>query len=109
MRASLTFTAFHASEVPLVFNTYTNPPLLPGLQTEFEGRLSEFMQASWAAFARNPYGGPGWAAYPQVAVLGTGATSQNNGAGLLRSTISSSILDARCNLFAPIYAATGMN
>ncbi|KAL2823734.1 alpha/beta-hydrolase [Aspergillus cavernicola] len=52
--------ATHASEVPMVFGTYST-------ENATEAALSHYMQHAWANFAKNPDGGPGW---PQVGTNG---------------------------------------
>jgi len=42
-------------------------------------------------------GGPGWAEYPNVAILG-GPTG-------LEKSVDASVLDQRCALYAPVYLA----
>lgn len=120
--------AFHASEIPILFRTY------PRLNTTTqEYALAQFMQSTWARFAKNPLAGPGWNP------LGTGAEgtiffgiSEQVRGGLLMdadenvvqgdwnlgvigdvgrvrgsgvTVLPQSELDYRCNLFRPLYEA----
>jgi acetylcholinesterase len=54
--------AYHASEIPIVFRTYNQANT-----TTQQYALAQFMQSTWARFAKNPFAGPGWNA------IGTGA------------------------------------
>jgi acetylcholinesterase/carboxylesterase 2 len=51
--------AYHTSEIPSVFGTYTlqNPR---GPATPAQIKLSAVMQRIWAGFVRDPSAGPGW-------------------------------------------------
>ncbi|EXJ78651.1 hypothetical protein A1O1_09052 [Capronia coronata CBS 617.96] len=86
---------FHSSEIPLVWGTYPRVNA-----TEDERALSQYLQTSWATFARNPSGGPGWAGVPIVADLGTG--------GVLNTLVSAGDLDQRCALYRLVFEATGV-
>lgn len=46
---------FHSSEIPIVFGTYS-----PINATVQEYALSQTIMSTWAKFAKNPLGGPGW-------------------------------------------------
>jgi carboxylesterase type B len=122
--------AYHASEVALVFGTYRRANI-----TTQEYALANFMRGAWARFARNPYAGPGWnavgegaqgkvlvGAYEQVTggVLTTGNGSAIEGdwslgvlgdVGSVRGSgvtvLPQKQLDARCELFRPLYEAIG--
>ena len=85
---------YHSSEIPLVFGTYPQVNA-----TAEEMRLSEYMQTAWATFAKNPTGGPSLEEVPKVGVLGSPQA--------LRYDIDAGVLDARCALYAPLYAALG--
>ncbi|KAF2029590.1 alpha/beta-hydrolase, partial [Setomelanomma holmii] len=119
---------YHASEIPLVFRTYNRIN-----STTQEYALSQYLQGTWARFARNPEAGPGWNA------LGTGAEGtilygayeQVNGGLLLSNNgtvvqgdwnlgvlgdvarargsgvtvLPQSQLDYRCGLYRPIFEA----
>lgn len=90
---------YHSSEIVEVFGTYPVSGATP-----FEKSLSQYMQKAWADFAKNPTGGPGWAAWPNVAVLGgsDGMTLESNAmAGV-------SGVDVRCALYQPVYEAVGI-
>jgi carboxylesterase type B len=121
---------FHASEVALVFGTYKEANV-----TTQEYALANFMRGAWARFARNPYAGPGWnavgegaqgrvlvGAYEQVSggvltmengsvvegdwslgVLGDVGNVRGSGVTVLPQRE----VDARCELFRPLYEAIG--
>jgi len=120
--------AYHASEIPLVFRTY---PLANTTTQEYA--LAQFMQSTWAKFAKNPYAGPGWNAVSTGAegsvlvgaydfVAGGVYQDQNatavegywnlgvlgdvggvRGSGV--TVLPQSDLDYRCSLFRPIFEA----
>ncbi|KAG9789901.1 alpha/beta-hydrolase, partial [Aureobasidium melanogenum] len=85
---------YHSSEITLVFGTYPRVNA-----TADEAALSQYMQTSWATFARNPAGGPGWAEVPNVADLGT--------SGVLNTPVEAAQLDRRCGLYRGIYELSG--
>jgi carboxylesterase type B len=69
---------YHSSEIELVFGTYgtLNTDVSKRLSNPSERQVSEFMQGSWARFARDPESGPsspGWnlvgTAHTDTAVL----------------------------------------
>jgi carboxylesterase type B len=107
---------FHASEVALVFGTYKRADT-----TTQEYALAKFMQGAWARFARNPYAGPGWnavgegaegrvlvGAYEEVGDWGLGVlgdVGEVRGSGV--TVLPQRELDARCELFRPLYEAIG--
>ena len=86
--------AFHSSEILEVFGTYFQAGA-----TEQQRRLSEYMQTSWATFAKNPMGGPGWSGWPQVQVLGPDPLGYSTGAG---------VIDQRCFAYQGGYRALGV-
>ncbi|CAN9222284.1 unnamed protein product [Alternaria alternata] len=120
--------AYHASEIPLVFRTYERANT-----TTQEYALAQFMQSTWARFAKNPYAGPGWNAIGTGAegnvlvgaydlVMGGLYQDQNatvtegdwslgvlgdvrnvRGSGV--TVLPQSSLDYRCSLFRPIFEA----
>ncbi|KAB2110991.1 hypothetical protein AG0111_0g796 [Alternaria gaisen] len=120
--------AYHASEIPLVFRTYERANT-----TTQEYALAQFMQSTWARFAKNPYAGPGWNAIGTGAegnvlvgaydlVMGGLYQDQNatviegdwslgvlgdvgnvRGSGV--TVLPQSGLDYRCSLFRPIFEA----
>ena len=63
---------YHSAEILQVFQSYPGGPISNvtaaplGLQptnigpTAQQAALSSYMNAAWAAFAKNPQGGPGW-------------------------------------------------
>ncbi|KAF9636514.1 Carboxylesterase [Lasiodiplodia theobromae] len=67
--------AWHTSEISLVFGTYPRNNQTTAQQI----RLSRFLQLSWADFAKDPYGGPGWAsvggAGEDLEVIGVNGTA----------------------------------
>ena len=95
---SIDLGAFHSSEIFSVFGTYPTAGA-----TEQQKRLSEYMQTSWATFARNPAGGPGWSGWPQVEVLG----ADQQGVGLGYSTPAGKI-DDKCFAYEPLYRLLGV-
>jgi acetylcholinesterase len=120
--------AYHASEIPLVFRTYRREN-----STTQEYALSQFLQSTWARFAKNPAAGPGWnaigtgaegrilsGAYDQVSgglLLNANATvvqgdwnlgvlgdvGRVRGSGV--TVLPQSQLDYRCKLYRPIFEA----
>lgn len=120
--------AYHASEIPLVFGTYNRANT-----TTQEYALSQFLQGTWAKFAKNPLVGPGWnqvgsgapslilqGAYDQVRGgilrdqnstvlagdwnLGVfGDVGNVRGSGV--TVLPQSQLDYRCSILRPIYEA----
>lgn len=94
---------FHSSEISIVFGTYPTVNV-----TAQEYALSKFMQGAWANFAKNPTGGPGWNAlgtFPADGDLGDLGPAGSSGVTI----IPQYPLDARCGLFAPVYAALANN
>ncbi|PLB48413.1 Carboxylesterase [Aspergillus steynii IBT 23096] len=95
--------AYHSAEISLVFGTYS---VFGGNATDDEVALSQFMQRSWADFAKDPYApeAPGW---PEVSTNGTaeigclGCSSNPTGV----SVISESV-DSNCSSYFPIYDKT---
>ncbi|KAL1799235.1 hypothetical protein ACET3X_003272 [Alternaria dauci] len=120
--------AYHASEIPLVFRTYERANT-----TTQEYALAQFIQSTWARFAKNPYAGPGWNAIGtgtegSVLVgaydLVTGGLYQNQNATVVEgdwnlgvlgdvgnvrgsgvTVLPQSSLNYRCSLFRPIFEA----
>ena len=105
--------AYHSSEIVQVFQTYAGGPINPnigplGLQqtqrppTAQQVALSEYMNSAWAAFAKNPNYGPGWAAIGKfdesLGVLGANKTS---GVTVIRPYN----VTERCELFYPLFEA----
>lgn len=104
---------YHSSEISLVWGTYPGGPvfatpasaqgLLPQNlpATAQQAALSQYMNAAWANFAKDPHAGPGWNAlgtfnYTDLAVLGANGSS---GATL----ISRQEVDAQCHLLLPVF------
>jgi acetylcholinesterase len=120
--------AYHASEIPIVFRTYNQANT-----TTQQYALAQFMQSTWARFAKNPFAGPGWNAIgtgtegsllfgasdlvsgglylDQNAAVVTGDWNLGilgdvgnvRGSGV--TVFPQSALDYRCGLFRPIYEA----
>jgi len=86
---------FHSSEISMVFGTYPRVN-----STEYQKALSQYMQTSWATFAKNPYGGPGWQGVPAVASLG--------GGGILNTPTSAGVLDKNCHLYRETFEELGI-
>ena len=105
---------YHSTEIVQVFGTYgggpvnPNTPMSEGLQmtqippTAQQVALSEYMNSAWAAFAKNPAGGPGWTPigkFPEsLGVLGA-----NGSSGV--TVIDPESVISRCSLFYPAYRA----
>lgn len=95
--------AFHSSEMALVFGTYD---VYPGNPTDDEIALSQFMQSSWADFAKDPYAveAPGW---PEVSKNGTadigclGCPSNPTGVSIISESV-----DSNCSSYFPLYDKT---
>ncbi|KAH8691761.1 Alpha/Beta hydrolase protein [Phaeosphaeriaceae sp. PMI808] len=120
--------AFHASEVALVFRTY-----VPVNTTTQQHALAQYLQSTWARFAKNPYAGPGWnmvgtgaernvlvGAYDEIKgglLLDTNATvvAQDWSLGVLGdvgsvrgsgvTVLPQRELDGRCELYRPLFEA----
>ena len=86
---------YHAIEVPLVFGTYSRINA-----TMAEAQMSQYLQTSWANFAKNPQGGPGWKPMPDIAVLGTASKD-------LLTYLPPSAIDRRCSLYTQYYLELG--
>jgi carboxylesterase type B len=98
---------YHSSELPLVFKSYPTANV-----TIQEEALSAYMQGTWAKFAKDPAGGPGWNAVgtagnylggegdEDLAVLGDVGDVEGSGVTVLRE----GPIDERCGLFTEIYA-----
>ncbi|KIV78038.1 hypothetical protein PV11_09801 [Exophiala sideris] len=87
--------AYHSSEIPIVWGTYPRVNA-----TAEEAALSQYLQTSWATFARNPSGGPGWTGVPNVTAL-------NNGTVLIEP-ITAGVVDRNCQFYRPYYNALGI-
>ncbi|KAF8058782.1 carboxylesterase [Lyophyllum atratum] len=95
--------AYHASEIPMVFGTYSANPTPPATSTEIA--LSKFIQGAWVAFARDPQRGlvnMGWPAYsPNTTTLAQlGNFFNQTGAVFTQGQL----VDFLCN-FAPTLAS----
>lgn len=103
---------YHSSEIQSLFQSYSGGPLNPvtlqpqGLirtdlpPTPQQQQLAAFMNAAWAAFAKNPTAGPGWAEYSA-----SGGEIARLGADGSASYVADNQrhLDAKCPLFWPQY------
>lgn len=89
--------AWHSSEIAEVFGTYNRTGA-----TAQQAQLSAFMQGAWAAFAKNPSGGPGWAKAP-VYLEDLGANGSYTG-----QTIASTSVDEFCYLYNAFIISTGL-
>lgn len=105
---------YHSTEIVQVFQTYAGGPINPNtpgpedLQptqippTAQQVALSEYMNSVWAAFAKNPLGGPGWTPLGKfdesLGVLGV-----NGSSGV--TVINPNVVSSRCSLFYPAYKA----
>ena len=88
---------YHSSEIRLVFGTYAAPGT-----TAQEYALSQFMQGSWARFAKNPTLGPGWNRLGTFDGYDVGALGANGSSGV--TVIPQAEVDARCELYKPVYS-----
>ncbi|RNJ53761.1 hypothetical protein D7B24_001392 [Verticillium nonalfalfae] len=95
--------AYHASEIPIVFGTYgIYDKYAPS--TEEQKALSRYMLRSWASFAKNPDGGPGWtrATGRKQSTIGCLGCYENP-VGV--AEISSTRTDGTCGLLNMVYTA----
>ncbi|EEY16097.1 cholinesterase [Verticillium alfalfae VaMs.102] len=95
--------AYHASEIPIVFGTYgIYDKYAPS--TEEQKALSRYMLRSWASFAKNPDGGPGWtqATGRKQSTIGCLGCYENP-VGV--AEISSTRTDGTCRLLNMVYTA----
>lgn len=107
---------FHSSEIQLVFQSYPGGPVnnltagptgivptnLPLNAQEYA--LSKSMNTAWAAFAKNPMGGPGWNKLGTFPADGdVGALGTNGSAGV--TIIKQSTIDGVCPLLIPAFRA----
>ncbi|KAF9561150.1 carboxylesterase [Agrocybe pediades] len=87
--------AFHASEIPLVFGTFSTIKFAPPSQDEIG--LSRYMQSAWVAFARDPVHGLtnfGWPVYNPT----TASTAQLGNIQNITGTVftQGALLDLLC-------------
>ncbi|KAL8792142.1 MAG: hypothetical protein Q9195_005238 [Heterodermia aff. obscurata] len=97
----------HSSEIRIVFGTYSFPPYSTIAVTAQEYALSQYMQGAWAQFAKNPVLGPGWNRLGTFDGLDLGALGANGSSGV--TLIPQAEVDARCELFKPIYDQISLN
>lgn len=95
--------AYHSVEIPQVWRAYALSNRF-GKPTPDQISLSSYMQAQWAAFAKNPIEGPSWPQLTksggnELAVLG----GKNNTAG--ESTQNLLVADYACFVYNPILIA----
>lgn len=89
--------AWHSAEIPMAFGTYPRT----GVTAQQEA-LSRYMRGAWASFARNPTEGPGWNKLGTYNGTDLGVLGLNGSGGV--TVTPKTVADARCALFAPIYA-----
>jgi carboxylesterase type B len=94
--------SFHTSEIPQVWGTYP----LEGVTSEQE-QLSQYMQTTWANFAKNPAAGPGWDRLGST-FSNTLAEVGGSKAPTGKSMISPSSVDYVCALYNPIISVIGL-
>lgn len=92
--------AWHTSEIDLVFGTYPRD----NQTTDQQITLSKHMQQSWADFAKDPLGGPGWARVRN----GTGnlhvfGANRASGTG----SVNAESVDGVCKLYLPVIIRNG--
>lgn len=107
---------YHSSEIGLVFQTYPGGPVnnltagptgitptdVPATAQEYA--LGRYMGAAWAAFAKDPAGGPGWNMLGTFAADGDlGALGTNGTSGV--TVIQQASVDGACPLIRPAYGA----
>lgn len=114
---------YHSSEISMVWQTYPGGPVNPTTSSPLTGdlptgtkptaqqyALGMYMQRSWADFAKNPAGGPGWPALgtfegQDLAVIGTvdpfAMGLSSSGARI----IGREVVDAPCNVILPAFKA----
>lgn len=92
--------AWHTSEINLVFGTYPRN----NQTTVQQIMLSKHMQQSWADFAKNPQGGPGWARVRngpgELHIFGSNGTS---GTG----SVKAESVDGVCKIYLPVIRRRG--
>jgi carboxylesterase type B len=90
---------YHSSEIELIFGTYgkLNTEVSRRPSTVPEQHVSEFMQSSWAKFAKDPSKGPGSTAWKKVgSVPEDVAVIGQEGLSFIRPID----VDSKCSLFA---------
>lgn len=93
----LTLKAFHASDIPFAFNTFTSNPEVAALSTPDNYALEAFWHKAFVQFITNPHAGPGWADYsPQKNNLAYVGYADKNPRGLV---VSQNTFDANCDNF----------
>lgn len=85
---------FHSSEIGLVFGTY--PRVNVSAQ---EYALSNYMQAAWAAFAKDPRAGPGWNELGSLGGVDLAALGSNGTAGA--TMVRPLVADRYCDVVFP--------
>jgi carboxylesterase type B len=88
--------AWHASEIALIFGTYTRN----SNTTQAEADLSRSLQKQFADFVKDPQRGPGWEQWPTIAVLGVDED------GAVTTSEDASERDAVCSYYYPEYLRT---
>lgn len=91
---------YHASEIQIVFGTNNQTTSTP-----YELELNQFMQKTWADFARDPSGGPGWPMVPTVASLGNVRYDSGPETGESIELVDQAVVDERCAVIYPLYGS----
>ena len=94
--------SYHTIEAALVFGTYPTEGV-----TDEEVAISQFLQKTWADFAKDPENGPGWRKVGTgengtSSVADIGQLGKNDVPGV--TLISEATLDRNCGLYEPQYA-----
>lgn len=88
--------SYHASEIPIAFGTFnTTTSSVPSTATEI--LLSQYVQAAWVAFAKNPSQGLvnfGWPLYDPTTATLIQLGNAANATGMVFTT--GSLLDTTC-------------
>jgi carboxylesterase type B len=84
---------YHASEVALVFGTFTRDENTTDAEIEF----SRAFQKQFADFVKDPVQGPGWAEWPVVGVVGVDEQ------GAVTREVDGEVFDEVCQFYDPIY------
>jgi carboxylesterase type B len=96
--------AYHSSEMPQVFGTYTVADQY-GAVTKVQEKLSGYMQKTWADFAKDPYNGLEWAPLGsdcEDEMVDLGGVDENGG-----TVVTTSTVDFICSLYDDLISASG--
>jgi len=88
--------AYHGTQIQLVRGTYPAVGL-----TAQEFALSNYMQAAWAGFAKNPLLGPGWNQVGSFGGVDVGVLGEDGSGGV--TVVDAKEVDGRCGLYARAY------